>query len=107
MLKLVVKEYKTDGSISTLTRLFDRYGNTGYISNEIVIIIVVLLLIFGFTFVAYTHVFNFFGIIICLMALALTTWTIQTEIIRFLQAIIIIIGVFIFLVYKEEYLRVT
>lgn len=73
------------------------------IGAQIVLIVGVILLIVGLTLVATPWVFSVFGPLTCGITIALTTMTSQIWYITLLQVITLIMLVFQFLVFKEEY----
>ncbi len=106
ILKLVVKKY-TQTSQSEIVRIFTLSGAIGLIDTWLAIFISATLIFFGLTFVAVRHIFGFFGIITLIIALAITTLAPATTQIVFIQTIIIIMLIFVLLVYKEEYSKIT
>lgn len=106
VLKLIVKK-STQSSQAEITRIFTLQGAVGLIDKWLAIFISAFLIFFGLTFVAARHVFGYFGIITMIIALAITTLAPATIEITFIQTIIVIILIFIVLVYKEEYAKIT
>lgn len=108
---------KTSGATKTINRLLhlNPDGDGAYevpsspaIPSAIAAAFALMIALFGLTMASREHVFGVFGLIIQLIALAVTALADQSEwYIRFVQAIIIILLMFTFLVFKEEGARVV
>ena len=107
LLKIVLTKYRNDGSISTISRVFNLSGASGLLHPMIAIAFSTILIFFSLTFVAIRYVFGWFGMISLIVALAITTLAPPTPELTLIQVLIIIMLVFIALIYKEEHAKVT
>jgi len=107
LLKLVVTSTKEDNSTNTITQYFTTQGATGILDPTLAILIAMILLIFAFTFVVSRVALGWFGIVIALVALGITTLAVSTWYLTFFQAILVIVIIFIGLIFKEENLGVS
>jgi len=107
MLRLVVTKTLSDGTTESETKYFGVAGQVGMIDSWLAMVIACILLIFALTFVGRSFALGWFGIVACLMALAFLTMAIPTWYIRFMQAVVVIILIFIGLIFKSETAGVT
>ncbi|WP_456477599.1 DUF2341 domain-containing protein [Geoglobus ahangari] len=107
LFKIEIEATKTDGSTKTTTRLFDLNGNSGQVDPALVVLVSLSFALFGLTLTASRYALGVFGIISLGVALALTTLAVQVWYIKFTQAVLLVLLVYVFLVYKHENVGVT
>jgi hypothetical protein len=105
--KLTIIRTKTDGTQETLYRLFSMNGTSGLTTPSIAIVLAVLTLLFLLTFVATPYVFSFFGIIALLISLAITTLAPISPALLLIQAVVVILLVYVGLTYRNAYGGIT
>jgi len=107
MLKIEVVKTFEDDTTETITRYFTLQGATGILNPVMAAIIALAITIFSLTFVSYRAALGWFGLFGILIALGVTALAISTWYLVFIQAMLVIILIFIGLVYKEEGLGVS
>lgn len=105
VLKITVTGTKQNGDESTVTKYFTLSGSSGSIGSAIAAILSFLLIIFGLTIVKWTQAFSWFGIIVVLTGIGILSFAPGLGYVVWLQAILIIATLFIFLTYKDETVR--
>ena len=104
---LEIIKHEGTGTIATLTRTFIIAAQF-LLDSNLAIVIAIALLFFGLTFTATKLALGWFGIIVELMALAITAISSPvTKQLRLVQAVIIIMMAFTILIYKDENVKVT
>lgn len=107
VLKLEITITKIDGTIETKTTYFiPQLIPKPIVSSELFAVLAIILLFFGLTLTSTRLTFGWFGIVLCIIALGLLAISIQTWYIQFLEAITIVLLVYIALIMKEENLGV-
>jgi len=104
VLKLVVTKTNT-GNVSTSTDYwFNLRGEdfSGTMNAPLAIIFSFLLLFVGLTLVAYRYAFGFFGLILCIISIAILSFAPGFWYIQFMQAIVVIITVFIGIIFANN-----
>jgi pectate lyase len=105
ILRLVVVSTKYNGSINTITKYFNviqAQHSSSSSSAPIMAIMSIGICLFGLTLTHPKTIFGVVGIIVIIMAIAFTAFADQTWYIHLIQAIELILLMFIFLVFKEE-----
>lgn len=106
-LRMVITKTKANGTTETTTEYVGLGETIGMLASEVAIILAFILLVFALTFVARAYAMGWFGIIACLIALAILTLAIPVWYITFAQIITGIIMVYIVLIFKNETVAVT
>ncbi len=102
LIKIELTLTKSDNTTEIITSYFDKSGNVGALDPAIAIIISLFLVFFGLTIVASRFSLGWFGILIILISLFITTLAIPVWYIRFFQVVLIICLVFVLLIFKGE-----
>ncbi len=105
LLTVEVEKFIDGDSIGTITRIFYANGLSGSLNPAVAMLISGVLVFFGLTFVAVRFVFGYFGIITMVMALAILTQAPANQYVILLQAIEVIMLVFIIFLMKGEYAK--
>lgn len=93
---------RADGTVETITQLVTLGGIQGFIEPTLAIILAVGFFLFGITITASRYALGWFGLIIVIFALALLSMAPGVWYIPFMQAVMLIVGVTIFFIYKNE-----
>jgi len=93
--KLQVDTEKTDGTTSSNLRYFDTNANSGKMQGGLAIAISVLLMIFGLSMAISRIALGWFGLIVSIAAIAVTTLAVSSMYIILLQVIETIILIYI------------
>jgi len=102
-LKIEFVVEKNDGSVETITKYFNiQTGQVTSFPPQIIAVISIGIFIFSITFVSSKNVFGVFGIIGCIIALAVTAFTTQEWYITLIQAGEVICLIFMILIFKQE-----
>jgi hypothetical protein len=104
LMTLEVRVSDPDG-VHTITRLFYVTGVVGFLNPYVAMLLSGVLVFFGFTFVAVRHAFGIFGMVIILIAIAITTLAPSNQYLLFMQVVYIIMLLFTLILYKEEYAK--
>lgn len=107
LFKVTFEATKDDGSTSTTKRYFNRGAGSGNFNPKVVAGFVFLLLLFGFSFVAASDAFSWFGIFLCIGILGLLATTIWTWYITLLGALTIILLIYIVIILNYQTNRVV
>ncbi|MEM5810122.1 MAG: DUF2341 domain-containing protein [Candidatus Aenigmatarchaeota archaeon] len=107
MLKIILTKQDTSGLMSKIERIFNLQGSFGLIPPAIAIAFSSILLFFTLTFTATRFTFGWFGIIMVIIALSISALAPQSPEIIFMEVINIIILIYIIILYKEEYSKVS
>ena len=102
VLKAVVTNTKLDGSIESENTYFTPDASSGILDPGLASIIAVLFFFFSFTLVAPKLGFNWFGLLVTIITIGILSLSPAVWFITFLQSIFAIIGLFTFLIYKDE-----
>ena len=105
LLTIDVEKFIDGDSVGTITRIFYANGLSGSLNPAVAMLISGVLVFFGLTFVAVRFVFGYFGIITMVMALAILTQAPANQYVILLQAIEVIMLVFIIFLMKGEYAK--
>lgn len=103
-LKLVLTKTNAAGSSTTNDYWFNLEGQqfSGTLDASIAIIFSFLLLFVGLTLVAYRYAFGWFGIVLCVIAIAMLSVAPGFWYVQFMQAIIVIVAVFIAVIFSTQ-----
>ena len=105
---LTFKVTKYQGTeVSTFQRVFNKGGSYGILHPNVAMTLSIILIVFALTFVSISYVFGWFGAIALLIAIAITTLAPSTPELVFMQAVMLIILVFIILIWKNENYAIT
>lgn len=107
ILKIVVTKTLTDGTVETLTKYFTMAGSSGSIGAPIAAMLAILIVFFGLTIVRYTLAFNWFGILVVLIGIGILAYAPAAGYIIWLEAMLMVAALYIFMVYKDETVRTT
>lgn len=108
LLKLEIKKYSSDGTlIGTLSRLFYASGISGFLNPDVAILLSAVTVFFSLSFVAIRYIFGYFGIASTIIGLAILTQAPANQYVILMEVIEVIILVFIVLLWKEEYAKIT
>jgi len=108
LLTVEVFKHFSDGSVQMIERTVNLAAAISImLDSNLAIIIAVILIFFGMTFVATKYVFGWFGLIILIIAFAITTLAPTTAALRLIQAGIIILCIFVVLIWKSENPTIT
>lgn len=107
VLELVVTTTDTSGLTESFSYYFSSEGVSTLLNPIAAIIIACVVFVFGFTFVSYRLAFGWFGLIMAMIAVAILTLAEPVWYVIFFQALFLIIGVFIGLIFKEQGAVVT
>ena len=107
MLKITVTVKTNEGKTRSIERLFNLNGEAGYLNPAMVAIIALSMSLFGFTLVSTRMAFGPIGVVTLVAALAITTMGVQVWYLKLIQAVIVILLVFVFLTYRYENRGVT
>lgn len=107
LLRIVVTTTNSEGDTESFTKYFTLSGWSGELSPELAIILAFIFVVFALTFVAYKFAMGWFGIIACMVGIALLTAAPPVWYIIFAQATLAIIIVYIILIYRSETVRVS
>jgi hypothetical protein len=107
MLKIEVERTLLNDSKETTTQYFTLAGATGILSPELAVIIAFIIVVFSLTFVAYRFAMGWFGIIACMIGIAILTMATPVWYVVFSQATLAIIIIYIVLIYRSETAAVT
>lgn len=108
LLVINVYRYQDGVLVETITAYIATSSVPGAIHPYVAIIIAALLLFFGLSMVAVRFVFGYFGIAMAILALAILAMSPQNnQYVLFMEGIVLIILVFVVLVYKERYSKIT
>lgn len=105
VLKLVVTRTASDSDEPVITNYyFNLKGQvfSGIMPGPLAVIFSFLLLFVGLTLVAYRYAFGWFGLILCVIAISLLSFAPGFWYVQFMQAIIVIVAVFIAIIYQKE-----
>lgn len=102
VLKAVITNTKLDGSIESENTYFTPDASSGILDPGLASIIAVLFFFFSFTLVAPKLGFNWFGLLVTIITIGILSLSPAVWFITFLQSIFAIIGLFTFLIYKDE-----
>lgn len=109
VLKLVLTKTSEAGVSSSADYWFNLEGQTfsGTMPASLAIIFSFLLLFVGLTLVAYRYAFGWFGIFLCIVAIGILSFAPGFWYVQFMQAIMVIVAVFITIVYANNAGRVN
>lgn len=107
VLRAVITNTKIDGSIETETTYFTPDASSGILDPGLASILAVLFFFFTFTLVAPRLGFNWFGLLITIITIGILSLAPAVWFITFLQSIFAIMGLFTFLIYKDENIGVV
>jgi hypothetical protein len=107
MLKLQLELTKVDGTSSTITKYVSTAGRVGLIQSEVAAILSIIFVIFGFTLTSSKTTFNYFGMIVLVIALGITVLAVPVWYITFMQVIIGILLIITIFIYKKENTMIT
>lgn len=104
ILKVVANAYRIDGASNTLTRYFNIAQASRSISASAAISVIfsISICLFGLTIAHPKKTLGPIGIVVIIIAIAVTAFCEQTWYIHLIQSIEIILLIFILLVFKEE-----
>lgn len=105
ILKLVLTIKKDNGTTVETTNYFSvsaNYSANSFFSEWLGIILAFLVILFGLTVVGTRFALGWFGVLVCITALAILAVTPAYWFVTLATAIVAIIGVFIIIVYKNE-----
>lgn len=102
LLSLELTKYYADGSTAVIRRYFTLQGATGLLHPSFAVVIAFVVLVMGLTFVSRGIAFGWFGLIACGVSLAILAFAVPAWYVRFAQAIVVLITVFIALGFRAE-----
>jgi len=102
LMSVVLTKHFSDGSTEQITEYFTPQTATGLLHPALAVIFAVLLLVMGLSFVTRGIAFGWFGLIICGIALAILAFAVPVWYVRFFQAIVVIVMIFIALGFRAE-----
>lgn len=104
VLKLVLTKTSEAGVITSNEYWFNLEGQTfsGTMPASLALIFSFLVLFVGLTLVAYKYAFGWFGIALCVIAIGILSFAPGFWYIQFMQAVIVIVTVFITIVYANN-----
>lgn len=107
LLTFILNTTTTSGVFESVTRIFNLHGETGLINTNVAIVFSVGLIFFGLTFVAINSVFGWFGILMCVISIGMTSFAIPTDALRLVQGLEVILAGFILLIWRGENTKIT
>jgi len=108
LFKIDLTKTDSEGVVTSMTRYFNTLAQSGIISSGFAFTIALLLLFFGLTLTIVRLALGYFGVVICLMSLAVLSLGVGAWYITLLMAIDIIIAVFIaLLLWTQNYQEVA
>lgn len=108
LLTITITKVLSSGGTETITYYYYFDSDSGgVLSPTIALVISVLLTIFGITLVSYRIALAWFGFVILLISLFLSSLAPSVWYLTFIQAMLLIITVYIALTYKNENMAVT
>jgi hypothetical protein len=105
ILKLVVTKTTSDTDEPVITNYyFNLRGQvfSGIMAGPLAVIFSFLLLFVGLTLVAYRYAFGWFGLILCVISISILSFAPGFWYVQFMQAIIVIVAVFIAIIFQTE-----
>jgi len=104
ILKLVLTKTTEAGVETSADYWFDLEGQaySGTMDASLAIIFSFMILFVGLTLVAYKYAFGWFGIALCVIAIGILSFAPGFWYVQFMQAIIVIVAVFITIVYANN-----
>lgn len=104
VLKLIITKTSTAGVSASTDYWFNLRGQqfSGTMDASLALIFSFLLLFVGLTLVAYRYAFGWFGIMLCVVAVGILSFAPGFWYVQFMQAVIVIVAVFITIVFANE-----
>lgn len=85
----------SDGTTHTIKKYFNTAGQSAFLSSGVGFFISLLLVIFGLTFASTRITFSWFGLVICLAAIGVLTFSLSTWYNNFLLVLEVIVSIYI------------
>lgn len=105
VLKIQITKTLSDGTTEVITRYFTMSGSQAIFPSGLGILFSFILVLFGFTLIRWSYVLGWFGLLVAIAGIAILGFTAQTGQVIFLQAVLLIAGVYIFIIFKDETVR--
>jgi len=107
VLKIEIVKTLTSGETETITRYFTLSGSSSSFPSGLGIIFSFVVVLFGLTLMGWSKILGPFGLLIIVAGIAILAFSPASPAIVFLQGVLLIAGVFMFMIYKDETVRQT